>query len=32
MTKRELIEPNAGDKRCVRRDDRGQFTDDQADR
>lgn len=31
MTKRELIEPNAGDKRYVRRDDQGQFTDDQAD-
>ena len=25
MTKRELIEPNAGDKRYVRRDDKGQF-------
>jgi hypothetical protein len=31
MTKRELIEPHAGDKRYVRRDDQGQFTDDQAD-
>ena len=25
-TKRELIEPNKGDKRYVRRDDQGQFT------
>ena len=25
MTKRELIEPNAGDKRYVRRDANGQF-------
>jgi hypothetical protein len=28
MTKRELIEPNKGDRRYVRRDDQGQFTDD----
>lgn len=25
MSKRELIEPNAGDKRYVRRDDKGHF-------
>ena len=31
MTKRELIEPNKGDKRYVRRDEQGQFTDDQTD-
>jgi hypothetical protein len=31
MTKRELIEPTPGDKRYVRRDDQGQFTDDQTD-
>jgi hypothetical protein len=31
MTKRELIEPQPGDKRYVRRDDKGHFTDDQAD-
>jgi hypothetical protein len=29
--KRELIEPHEGDKRYVRRDDEGQFTDDQVD-
>lgn len=29
--KRELIEPNPGDKRYIRRDDQGQFTEDQAD-
>lgn len=29
--KRELIEPNEGDKRYVRRDDEGRFTDDQVD-
>ena len=29
--KRELIEPNPGDKRYIRRDDRGQFTKDQVD-
>lgn len=26
MTKRELIEPTPGDKRYVRRDDKGQFS------
>jgi hypothetical protein len=31
MTKREKIEPNPGDDRYVRRDDEGQFTDDQTD-
>lgn len=31
MTKRELIEPNSGDKRYVRRDSEGQFTSDQVD-
>ena len=31
MTKRERIEPNPGDKRYVRRDDEGQFTEDQTD-
>ena len=30
-TKRELIEPNEGDKRYVRRDENGQFTEDQVD-
>ena len=30
-SKRELIEPNEGDKRYVRRDDQGQFTDEQDD-
>jgi hypothetical protein len=30
-TKRELIEPNPGDKRYVRRDAQGRFTDDQVD-
>ncbi len=29
--KREMIEPNEGDKRYVRRDDQGRFTDDQVD-
>jgi hypothetical protein len=29
--KRELIEPTEGDKRYVRRDENGQFTDDQVD-
>lgn len=29
--KRELIEPNEGDKRYVRRDENGQFTEDQTD-
>jgi len=28
---RELIEPHPGDKRYVRRDDQGRFTDDQVD-
>lgn len=27
MSKRELIEPNEGDKRYVRRDEEGKFTD-----
>ena len=27
MSKRELIEPNRGDKRYARRDDKGQFSD-----
>lgn len=31
MTKRELIEPTKGDKRYVRRDGEGHFTDDQVD-
>lgn len=31
MSKRELIEPNEGDKRYVRRDEEGRFTDDQVD-
>jgi hypothetical protein len=31
MTKRETIEPNPGDKRYVRRDDKGHFTGDQTD-
>jgi hypothetical protein len=30
-TKRELIEPHPGDKRYVRRDEQGQFTEDQVD-
>ncbi len=29
--KRELIEPNEGDKRYVRRDEDGKFTEDQVD-
>jgi hypothetical protein len=29
--KRELIEPNEGDKRYIRRDENGQFTEDQVD-
>jgi hypothetical protein len=29
--KRELIEPHDGDKRYIRRDERGRFTDDQVD-
>ncbi len=28
---RELIEPNDGDKRYIRRDENGQFTEDQVD-
>ena len=31
MSKRDLIEPTPGDKRYVRRDDQGRFTDDQTD-
>lgn len=31
MTKRETIEPNKGDKRYVRRDENGHFTEDQTD-
>lgn len=31
MTDRELLEPNKGDKRYVRRDENGHFTDDQVD-
>ena len=31
MGDRELIEPNEGDKRYVRRDEEGQFTDSQDD-
>ena len=30
-TKRETIEPNEGDKRYVRRDEEGKFTEDQVD-
>jgi hypothetical protein len=30
MSKRELIEPNPGDKRYVRRDEKGHFTEDQT--
>lgn len=29
--KRELIEPNPGDKRYIRRDEEGEFTSDQVD-
>jgi hypothetical protein len=29
--KREMIEPNQGDKRFARRDDAGRFTEDQSD-
>lgn len=29
--KRELIEPNEGDKRYIRRDENGRFTEDQVD-
>ena len=31
MSKRELIEPNTGDKRYERSDEKGHFTDDQPD-
>jgi hypothetical protein len=31
MTERHIIEPHEGDKRYARRDDQGQFTEDQAD-
>lgn len=31
MRKRELIEPHKGDKRYIRRDEQGQFTEDQVD-
>ena len=31
MSKRELIEPNPGDKRYIRRDENGRFTDQQDD-
>ena len=31
MSKRELIEPHPGDKRYIRRDDQGRFTNDQVD-
>lgn len=31
MSKRELIEPNNGDKRYARRNEEGRFTNDQAD-
>ncbi len=31
MSKREEIEPHKGDKRYVRRDENGRFTDDQVD-
>jgi hypothetical protein len=31
MPKREIIEPNEGDKRYIRRDEQGQFTEDQVD-
>lgn len=30
-SKRELIEPHKGDKRYIRRDSQGRFTDDQVD-
>jgi len=30
-TKRELVEPHEGDKRYIRRDDEGHFTEDQVD-
>ncbi|MDB4885261.1 MAG: hypothetical protein JWN79_699 [Gemmatimonadetes bacterium] len=31
MRKRELIEPNKGDKRYIRRDENGRFTEQQVD-
>lgn len=31
MAKRELIQPNNNDKRYLRRDEKGRFTDDQTD-
>ncbi|GAC1396507.1 MAG: hypothetical protein NVSMB52_10010 [Chloroflexota bacterium] len=31
MAKREEIEPHSGDKRYIRRDDEGHFTEDQVD-
>jgi hypothetical protein len=31
MAKRELVEPKPGDKRYVRRDEKGHFTDEQDD-
>ena len=31
MSKRELLEPHDGDKRYVRRDEKGHFTEDQVD-
>lgn len=31
MRKREVIEPNKGDKRYARRDEKGQFSEDQVD-
>jgi hypothetical protein len=31
MRKREIIEPNKGDKRYARRDEKGRFTTDQVD-
>jgi hypothetical protein len=31
MPKREMIEPNEGDKRYIRRSEQGEFTEDQVD-
>jgi hypothetical protein len=31
MPKREMIEPNEGDKRYIRRNEEGEFTEDQVD-
>ena len=31
MAKRETIQPHSGDKRYIRRDDQGRFTEDQVD-